>query len=91
MADVRAPVSILALMASMPKSGKATHSRQPITGMFEISRFRLFLNFWTLADFGSGMNDVSTFKLEAQLPIGSPSEKQSSNQSLLALKWELMN
>jgi len=37
------------------------------------------------------MNDVSTFKLEAQLPIGSPSEKQSSNQSHLALKWELMN
>jgi hypothetical protein len=31
-AEVRAPVSILALMRSMPKPGRPIHSRQPMTG-----------------------------------------------------------
>jgi hypothetical protein len=32
MAEVRAPVSTLALMAFTPRSGNLSHSRQPTTG-----------------------------------------------------------
>jgi hypothetical protein len=42
-AEVRAPVSILALILPIPKSGKLTHSRQPMMGSFFIGLINIIL------------------------------------------------